>query len=91
MICDFKHTKYQPDTMTEWACPKCGQDNKHGNFCIEDGVNGECELLHIEDEIKCYGCGWSGSGKEYADYIVKKLKMTPCPCCNGRGYVKKSQ
>jgi hypothetical protein len=33
--CGSKHTKFQPD-VDYWFCPKCGADNKNGDFYIEE-------------------------------------------------------
>jgi rubredoxin len=38
--CRHEHTKYQPDTDSEWNCPECGVDNTDGPFYVEK-VKGE--------------------------------------------------
>ena len=95
MNCSVKHTKYQPND-DEWRCPKCGVGSQDGEreetgFVIDDGADesGECEKLHDEDDLLCYKCGYACSGKSFANYVVKKNSLVPCPCCKGTGYVSK--
>lgn len=93
MSCGYKHTKYQP-TDEEWRCPKCGAgfEDKSGGFVIWDGVSdneeGECQLLHVDDYLKCQKCGYDCQGKDFAAYVVKKNSLVSCPCCKGKGFVK---
>jgi hypothetical protein len=32
----------------------------------------ECALLHEKDEIACFTCGWTGSGKTFSDRLQKR-------------------
>lgn len=91
--CGYKHTKYQPEGE-DWHCPKCGANNDNGEFYIYESV-GEgdhyenCEKLHTEDWIKCERCGWEDTGAQLTKLLIKEQKLVPCPCCKGKGYVKK--
>lgn len=85
MICEGKHTVYQP-TDDEWRCPKCGADNSL--FSIEESFgHDECPLLHTQDQITCFSCGHGTSGSRFAGAIQKRKNLVPCPCCKGRGVV----
>ena len=84
--CTNKHTRYQPSNE-EWLCPECGADNNH--FWIEDTPNGDCELIHVDDLIVCSKCGLEKSGNEVIQMMIKKKSLVTCPCCKGKGMVKK--
>lgn len=94
-VCTFKHTKYQP-TDEEFHCPKCKAPG--GDFCVDDGPNLECDLLHDEDILNCYGKGGAGcpaeygiTGKAFAAALVKKNNLVPCKHCKGKGLVPKGK
>ena len=94
--CSAKHTKYQP-TDEEFCCPKCGATV--GHFCVDDGPNLDCDLLHDEDELNCYGepgamgcpAQYGTTGKAFAALVVKKKNIQTCPTCKGKGYVPKEK
>lgn len=94
MDCNAKHTPYQP-TEDEWKCPKCGAGVNEGNgFMIDseaDGVNGECTKIHMEDELRCFECGYVSYGKAFAARLQKLHNLVPCSCCKGTGLVKKTE
>lgn len=89
MNCEHKHTKYQvPDE--EWKCPKCGVTaNQTEGFFLDDPVTTDCDMLHDEDYLRCYACGYDDTGKKFAAKISKKKNLVKCECCNGKGYVEK--
>jgi len=85
--CVAKHTKFQP-TSAQWYCPSCGADSS--NFIVEDiaeNAHSACEALHQEDAVWCSACQKGGSGNKIANQMAKKLKLKPCPCCKGHGFV----
>lgn len=88
------HTKYQPP-FEEWACPKCGASVEGGFLIEETGIcpddDNACELLHSDDEVRCYTCGYTANGARVASLLLKKNSMVKCSCCNGSGYVKGSK
>jgi transcription initiation factor TFIIIB Brf1 subunit/transcription initiation factor TFIIB len=93
--CKFKHTKYEP-TEEEFMCPKCGA--KVGHFCIDEGPNMDCDQLHDEDNIVCYGVDGKGcpaeygtTGKKFVAWLLKKNDMVPCECCKGKGFVRSTK
>jgi len=91
MICEAKHTSYQP-TFEEFKCPRCGAQPPEG-ICIDDLVEGAedtCELLHVGDYLRCYthDCHYETSGKAFANKLIKDNHMTTCPTCKGKGVVK---
>jgi predicted nucleic-acid-binding Zn-ribbon protein len=86
MICTYKHTQFQPDEK-QWKCPKCGSNNEV--FYIFDDTNSECELLHDTDVVICEHCEMQWTGKQLDKLFQKKLNLTPCPHCNGTGFVQK--
>lgn len=88
MTCPHKHTKYQP-TDAEWRCPKCGATDKQGFVINEGPSDGDCALLHGDDGLRCFGCGYEMTGMAFATYLVRKNSLVPCPACNGKGLVKK--
>ena len=84
--CEAKHAKYQP-TDEEFTCPKCGA--VCGDFYKEDAVGHEnCELLHDEDNLACFKCGYRCSGKFFSGRLVKSKGVVKCACCGGKGVVK---
>lgn len=93
MTCDQKHTRYQP-TEAEFKCPKCGA--KSGHFCVDDGPNLECDLLHDDDDLVCFGkdhnnacpARYRASGKAFAAMLVKQNSLVKCEHCKGTGFVK---
>jgi len=90
MSCNSKHTKFQP-TEDQWKCPVCGTDNKNGDFYVDENYGDEnCELLHVDDYIKCEICGSTFDGKDLAKAIQKKFDLVPCSCCKGTGFVKRT-
>ncbi len=85
MTCKGKHVKYEP-TDEEWCCPKCRSGNNY--FTVWPDVD-DCDKLHNKDYCSCIRCGYECSGKEVSDFFIKKNSMVPCPCCKGKGMVKK--
>lgn len=87
MICNLKHTKYQPESL-EWLCPICGNNS---DFFYVDYTRApkDCELLHEDDEIYCELCNKEWSGEEASKILLKKKSQIPCPHCNGTGFIKK--
>ena len=90
MSCSFSHTKYQPSDP-EFACPKCHVQAP--TFCIDDCVNGTCDLIHPEDLLRCYNddCRYEITGKEFTRQLAKRASMEKCPACKGSGLVKKGK
>lgn len=88
MTCTCKHTAYQVSDE-EWKCPKCGATAEEG-FVIMDTPNFDCEKYHDDDEIECERCGYCIDGKSFARAVHKKKGLVKCPCCKGKGVVKKS-
>jgi hypothetical protein len=89
-ICPAKHTRPQiPDA--DWRCLKCGataDDSKP--FIIEENdelAQDGCALLHENDEISCWKCGVSTTGKKLAAAYAKQQALVPCPTCKGIGYI----
>lgn len=85
MVCNIKHTKYQP-LNKEFKCPKCGAQSP--DFCVDESENMECEKLHDTDYLRCWQCHYDTNGKTFVAFLVKKDTLVPCPCCKGRGMVK---
>lgn len=91
MKCDHKHTCYQPSDE-EWKCPRCGSKDK---FAIEESAAGEdarlleCHLLHDEDTMLCFSCGYRTTGKDFAEALVRENNLVSCPTCEGKGCVSK--
>lgn len=62
--CPYKHLDPQP---SPWVCPRCGATNEANEadygFHIDDSVNLDCELVHVEDYIVCDDCDsdWTGA------------------------------
>lgn len=88
MNCTYKHTTYQPED-SEWACPKCGAKCEDGDFVVDTSPDeeGNCILLHDRDELRCFKCDHSISGKAWANRLQKKKNLVECPCCKGKGLV----
>ena len=87
MICEQKHTAYQP-TEEEWRCPWCSSDN--AQFYIEEpaaDAADDCGKLHAADELYCYKCERGLSGKAFASRLAKKKNVVTCPTCKGAGVV----
>lgn len=90
--CPAKHTKPQvPDEA--WRCPKCGigPDHKSGGFVIEGGAEDsadDCTLLHDSDELACYNCEFSATGKSFARAYRVKAGLVKCEACAGSGLVR---
>lgn len=95
-MCEAKHTIVQIADVF-WVCPNCGapapsEHSSEMGFIIESSVDGsdeDCDLLHEEDECKCYKCGKVFTGKEVAEYHMRKSSVVPCPHCKGTGVVPK--
>lgn len=92
--CSAKHTRPQiPDK--DWHCPKCGAtDSWDKGFVIEMSdihAADDCELLHEADEIHCWNCGGTTTGKKLAAAYAKQQDLKPCPTCQGTGYIKSSE
>ena len=86
MICDAKHTAFQP-TDEQWVCPKCGDKE---NFYIDEPdqeANEECDKLHNNDEVRCDKCGFGASGKTVASKLQKLHHREVCPTCKGAGTI----
>jgi hypothetical protein len=90
MMCPVKHTKYQP-TDEDFACPKCGAtpDSDEGFYSefSPDGAE-DCPMLHDDDELRCYRCDYTTSGKRFAISIAKAKNMVKCPHCKGAGLIE---
>ena len=87
--CNAKHTLYQPND-DEWKCPKCGRGDE--SFWIDGSMGeGDCELLHNDDEIVCFECGYRTTGRKFASAIQKRKNLVKCPCCKGTGLVDGSK
>ena len=99
MACLAKHTKYQP-TKEEFKCPRCGVGPPDG-LCVDNpsgDAADDCDLLHVDDDLRCYGenkngysCNYVVAATSFAKMIVKKNNLVPCPACKGTGHVKKEQ
>ena len=93
-VCRAKHTRPQiPDA--DWRCSKCGAnaDDDRG-FLIEEPdehASEGCELLHETDEIYCWNCKVSTTGKKFAAAYAKQKALVLCPTCKGEGYVNTKQ
>jgi uncharacterized protein with PIN domain len=59
--CSAKHTKYDP---IDFRCPKCGARPPDGLVidCPDEEAHEKCEKLHVNDECRCYTCGYMGWG-----------------------------
>jgi len=91
MKCEAKHVKFEPSEK-EWKCPKCNA--KCGVFHIYESVedsDGDCNLLHPADILRCTKCNYETSGQAFSNMIKKKLNMIPCPHCKGTGYVQRGK
>lgn len=86
MNCPYKHTKYDP-TEEEFKCPKCGA--VCGVFCVEEGPNEECLLMHEDDTLHCFECGYTTTGKAFVNKLLKDKSHVECPHCKGKGYIIK--
>ena len=86
--CKAKHTAYQP---IEWKCPNCGNSAK-GDWVLDfsdEDADEDCTLNHKNDELKCYKCGFTCYGSLYARRMKVEETTEECPCCKGKGWVKK--
>ena len=97
MTCEVKHVKVEI-TNEDWKCPKCGA---HANCNRPDGTEAQgfvidsspdeadenCWLTHEKDELHCYECDYSTSGKKMTDLYIKQKGMVTCPTCRGKGVV----
>jgi Zn finger protein HypA/HybF involved in hydrogenase expression len=88
MLCEEKHTKYQP-TDEEWKCPKCGAgaDDFTIDLFLESVGSDDCELLHERDPILCTSCEHCMTGKRFITGLLKKKNLVTCPHCKGTGLV----
>ncbi len=93
MACESKHTKYQP-ADEEFCCPACGAPA--GNFCVDSSTSFDCELIHDEDSLVCFGrdgkrCPkeYCTSGKAFVARLVKEKGLVKCEHCKGKGFVQK--
>jgi hypothetical protein len=95
--CFYEHVEFQvPDD--EWVCPGCGAKSQYvdddgvdqDGWVISDSCNFDCEKLHVEDYLECESCGMAMSGAEYSKWYSEQKGMIQCPCCKGKGVVKKS-
>lgn len=92
--CTRKHTVYQVPEE-DWACPKCGAlatdesgfiiDTIWDDEMLEEDV--DCVLLHVDDTLRCFVCGYEVSGKRYALHKQKEANAVVCPTCKGKGVV----
>jgi len=94
--CSAKHTAFQCKDDATWACPNCGAtlEDKSGGFVIEEPDNeshSECNLLHDNDECRCYKCNYGADGKTVAKALMKKANACDCPLCCGKGTIDKSK
>lgn len=67
--CKRRHTDWQPSDE-EWRCPECGigytfLDGDDCGFVIDDSVNEACDALHVDDEVRCYRCGYSAVASQW--------------------------
>lgn len=90
--CTAKHTQYQPKTE-EYVCPDCGKkstDDPQG-LAIDESVveDYSCDLLHKDDYLCCYACGYSTRGGPWAASLQRAVNMIPCSACSGTGLVKR--
>ena len=86
MTCKRKHVKYEP-TEEDWRCPKCHKGCE--SFTLDSELSdGECELLHEDDTVQCFECGYTSTGKKISALFAKKNNVVTCPCCKGKGWVK---
>jgi hypothetical protein len=58
-------------------------------------VNGDCPLLHVDDNVICYGkngksCpgGYGATAPKYIQRLVKAKNLKPCTHCKGKGFVQ---
>lgn len=94
MTCTAKHTEYQPKPE-EYICPDCGRkstDNPQG-LAIDESVDESysCSLLHEQDYLCCYSCGYEITGGSWATRLQKAMKLVLCAHCNGTGLMKREQ
>ena len=89
MICNAKHTEYNP-SEEEFVCPKCGSIDFFIDYIPED-ANEECEKLHVDDFIYCDKCQYETTGKKFAEYVIKQKNLVKCPHCKGKGMVPRDQ
>lgn len=91
--CSHKHAN-PPIPDEDWKCPKCGRtaEDATGGFVIGDPVEGtnDCERLHEEDGVYCYGCDYATSGKAFARAVAKRRNLVKCEACKGSGFVEAS-
>ena len=84
--CTRKHTKYQHPDDEPWVCPKCGSDT----FALDSDSDEACDLIHNNDWVNCYECDYGASATEFSKLMMRKQNMIECPCCKGKGVVKKT-
>jgi hypothetical protein len=94
--CSVKHTVFQCKGDETWACPICGATpkDKSGGFVIEEpdeNSHSDCNLLHDNDECRCYECGYGADGKAVAKALTKKANACVCPLCMGKGTIDKTK
>lgn len=69
MACKLAHTLVKVADDANWTCPKCGAGFEDGKgLVIDEPAKGcECdEFVHEDDEIACFKCGSSWSGRAFA-------------------------
>jgi hypothetical protein len=91
MTCLRKHVKYEPPEEA-WLCPKC---HKGPDFSIDNDIDwdpalgdADCLLLHEDDRLSCFACGYVTNGKAFSALVAKKMNAITCPCCKGKGWVR---
>jgi DNA-directed RNA polymerase subunit RPC12/RpoP len=83
MVCG-KHVE-MPIPDEEWVCPKCGSSD---NFYVDEvDSDGDCDLFHENDVVRCYDCDSQWSVKQIVAKWAKKKNMVKCSCCKGTGWV----
>ena len=96
MNCPAKHTKIQIPNE-DWECPKCGaraenMDEKgfYLDEIIDEKADEGCSLMHVHQYCYCENCGYSVSCPTLVRDYIKKKSLVPCPFCEGKGVVQKT-
>jgi hypothetical protein len=81
VYCLAKHTTFQVSDE-DWKCPCCGATVD--DFWVDEpdpDSSVECPLLHKGDSLRCFKCGESISGWNFADAVAvaKSVGERPTP------------